>query len=426
MCADKPSGSYEDINKATTNIPSQYATPTARAPIAAEEEQKVDAYTGPELSKQVDIYEEIEGPPSKYLDLKEEKGNTNNPQTAIYSVKLVLTSVFIFSMIAFVSMFIALFLQMRILHEMNRALQNSFEKLNNEKIEITEQTNLSFLHNLVLSTDSKIKQFNISFVNLRESVNDFISAQQNINGLVLTRFSTIQDFFYFSSCSDTDRLNSSYTSGNYIVTSSTGVLRSVYCDVNRTFGGDSTGWMRVAELDVNNCPPGLRHGITNSVSTCVVIEDNAGCTEITYPVYNIQYTKITGQIRGYQVGSSDGFISLTPSIPRPTNFTDINNNYLDGISISTNGQHVWSFAAGCNCPHTRNKPTIIGEDYICGGVASSSYAGILWASQQCGRNSNWFYKVLPATITDIKVRICRNQFRADEDLAITTLQLYTQ
>ena len=149
-------------------------------------------------------------------------------------MKLVLTIVFIFAMIAFVSMFIALFLQMSTLHEMNRALQKSFEKLKNDKNEITKQTNLSYLHNLALSTDSKIKQFNISFVNLRESVNDYNSTQQNTNGLVLTRFSTIQDFFYFSSCSDTDRLNSSYTSSNYIVTLSTGVLRSVYCDVNRT------------------------------------------------------------------------------------------------------------------------------------------------------------------------------------------------
>ena len=107
-------------------------------------------------------------------------------------------------------------------------------------------------------------------------------------------------------------------------------------------------------------------------------------------------------------------------------FHDINNNYLDGVSISTNGQHVWSFAAGYNCHHTRNKPTLIGQDYTCGGVASSSYVGILWASQQCGRNSHWFYNVFPATITDIKVRICRNQFGSYEDLAITTLEPYTQ
>ena len=153
---------------------------------------------------------------------------------------------------------------------------------------------------------------------------------------------------HFSSCSDISRSIVTQASGNYIVRSSAGVLRSVYCDFNITFGENSTGWMRVAELDVNNCPCGLRHEITNnSVHTCVVIEDNEGCTEINYPVYNLSYTQITGQISGYQIKSSDGFVSV--GVPRPTNFTNLNSNYLDGVSISTNGVHVWSFAAGCNC-----------------------------------------------------------------------------
>ena len=105
---------------------------------------------------------------------------------------------------------------------------------------------------------------------------------------------------------------------------------------------------------------------------------------------------------------------------------DLKTNYLDGVSISTNGQHIWSFAAGCNCLNTNNKPTIIGQDYTCAGVESSLsiYNELLWASQQCGRNSTRFYKVLPPTTTYIKVRICRAQFRADEDLAINKLELY--
>ena len=189
---------------------------------------------------------------------------------------------------------------------MNRAIQKSVEKLHHAKNTTKEQTNLSNLYNLVLSMHSKIKQFNISFMNVHDAINYFISAQNNTSGEIQTSFSLILDI-YFSSCSDISIKNSSYASGNYIVRSSTGVLRSTYCDMKRTFGGNSTGWMRVDELDVNNCPPGLRHEITNSVNTCVVIEDNAGCTEITYPVYNLQYTQIIGQIRGYLVGSLDGF-----------------------------------------------------------------------------------------------------------------------
>ena len=105
----------------------------------------------------------------------------------------------------------------------------------------------------------------------------------------------------------------------------------------------------------------------------------------------------------------------------------LNSIYLDGVIISTNEQHVWSFAAGCNCLNTNNKPTIIRQDYTCDGVRDKRYINeILWASQQCGRNSTWFYKVLCPTTTDIKVRICRDQVRTDEDLAIKILELYIQ
>ena len=272
--------------------------------------------------------------------------------------------------------------------------------------------------------DTKIKHFNISFMNSYKSVNDFISAQERINREIITSVSPILNFYY-SSCSDIG-LNSSYASGNFIVTSSTGILRSVYCVMNRTFGGKTTGWMRVAELDVNKCPPGLRREIINSVNVCVVIEDNAGCTEIIYPVYNIQYTQITGQVMGYQIKSLDGFVLYNRSIPRSINFTDLNDNYLDGVGISTNGRHVWSFAAGCNCLHPYSKPTIIGEDYTCDGAQARQHYNLLWVSQQCRRNSSWFYKVLSPTTSDIKVRICRDQYRADEDLAIKSLELYIQ
>ena len=318
------------------------------------------------------------------------------------------------------------------INHFNISLENSHESVNDlistqEIINREVTTNVSYLNNLVLSIKNRINHFNISFENSHELVNDFISAQENTNREVLTRFSTIPDFFYFPSCSHIASLNSSYASGIYVVRSSTGVLWSVYCDMNRTFGGNSTGWIRVAELDVNNCPSGLRRQITSSVYTCVVTEGTAGCTEINYPVYNLTYTQITGQVRAYQDKSSDGFESHNRRIPRPTNFTDLYNNYLDGISISTNGQHVWSFAAGCNCLNTNNKPTIIGQDYTCDGVArDTSYVGILWASQQCARNSTWFYNVISPTSTDIKVRICRDENRSNEDLALKTLELYIQ
>ena len=121
MCADKPSTLYAVINKATTNIPSQYAIPTARTPVAAE---KVHANTGP--CKQADIDEETKGsdiPPNKSLDFIEVKENTNNKSFSFYSLKYMFVIAFIIVIIVVVvSVVIALFLQMRNLPEMNREL----------------------------------------------------------------------------------------------------------------------------------------------------------------------------------------------------------------------------------------------------------------------------------------------------------------
>ena len=137
---------------------------------------------------------------------------------------------------------------------------------------------------------------------LKKAITSFVRLQNSPTS-ILTSFDEMQrkvspwHDFYNSSCSDIAGLNLSYASGNYIVRSSTGVLRSVYCDMNRTFEGNSTGWMRIAELDVSNCLPELlRHQISNFISTCIVAAENA---EIVYPVYNIKYTNITGQINGY-------------------------------------------------------------------------------------------------------------------------------
>ena len=425
---DTSSSIYSTVSEATKNASLQNAIP-ARETTAAQKELKIEVSTGPGLCcKENEAYETRKTTLYKYLDYEKVKQKTkkrrNNKITLLCPVKFAFAVIFIFAMIVVVSMVIALFVQMKTLQEMSRELQKSVEKLNHDKNIVKEQTNQSHLYNLVLSINNKIKHFNVPLINVPEAVNDFNSAHNNTGSEILTSFSPILHF-YLSSCSAIARLNSSYASGNYIVRSSTRVLRRVYCDMNRTFGGNSTGWMRVAELDVNNCPPGLRYEITNSDNTCVVKKYSAGCTEINYPVNNTQYTLITGQIRGYTVRTMDGFRGYRK--PRPTNFTDLYNNYLDGVSISTNGQHVWSFAARCNCRNTRNKPSIIGQDYTCDGIApQSKYNELLWASQQCGKNSTWFYKVLSPTTTDIKVRICRDQNRADEDLAIKTLKIFVQ
>ena len=78
----------------------------------------------------------------------------------------------------------------------------------------------------------------------------------------------------------------------------------------------------------------------------------------------------------------------------------LNSNYLDGVSVSSNNEHVWSFAGGCLCDedansNNLNKPIFVGNDCTCN---QSDY---LWRDkQQCGSDSSWFFKMLPPTTAD--------------------------
>ena len=312
------------------------------------------------------------------------------------------------------------------------SLEEKVEK-NSELVKLNDAATAS--HNSSLQNELRRLHFNIISINAVQEQR--ISALSALFGNKLNSTSkTISQLeqyvaetakYITHNCSSIVKLGLAYFSGHYILASSTGVLISVYCDLTRTFGGNSTGWMRIAELDVNKCPSGMRTGRVNNDTTCEVSEDEAGCTEILYPTFQIEYTKISGKIRAYQLKSVDGFQNIQNLRPnKPSKNSNINSNYLDGVSITCNGLHVWSFAAGCDC--MTDKPSFIRDDFTCGGHKGDldHPPEYLWESQQCGTNSTWFYKELTPTTADITVRICRDQGRHDEDLALTVLELYIQ
>ena len=253
---------------------------------------------------------------------------------------------------------------------------------------------------------------------------------------------------YHSSCLTISQLNLSYTSGNYILKSSTGVLVSVFCNLNMTSGNfsseinntvvdnstddNSTEKIRVAELDVNNCPQGSKTYYVNSRNTYVVVNDEAGCTEIHYPTNNTNYTQIIGRVQGFQKGTMDCFDDIPPHNSRFTNST-IFSNYIDGVSIISNGEHIWSFAAGrCSCDNIYgNKPDFVGEYFTANGSGTKTpisgyYSTILWVSQKCGTNEDMFERIMEPTASNVTVRICRDQERNDEDLALSILDIHVQ
>ena len=44
------------------------------------------------------------------------------------------------------------------------------------------------------------------------------------------------------------------------------------------------------------------------------------------------------------------------------NSYNFNSSYIDGVSITAGGHHIWSFAGGCDC-RMSDRPTFIGDKY---------------------------------------------------------------
>ena len=144
-----------------------------------------------------------------------------------------------------------------------------------------------------------------------------------------------------------------------------------------------------------------------------------------------------------------------------TSNPNVDSYYVDGVSLthgSSPRQHIWTFASTANadhwypylkCPCTNTDisssmvsypPPFVGDNYFCDTAVASGYSyhtfysdNPLWDGAGCGPQNTccsfnsppWFYKQLPQTTTDdIEVRVCRDQTRANEDIAIDVVEIY--
>ena len=217
--------------------------------------------------------------------------------------------------------------------------------------------------------------------------------------------------------------------------------------------GGSTGWRRVAYLNMSNssqCPPAWRE-ITTPHRVCGRRSSAGSCEGVTYSIGGQQYDQVCGRITGYQIGSPDSFSSSSLTI---------NDVYVDGISVTHGSprQHIWTFAAGLDeqqgiyggshCPcvtgstSQNNIPSFVGQNYFCetGLTQWNRVQGVfwpngdpLWDGQGCGPTSScctfnsppWFkVQLLAPTTNDIEVRICGGT--GTEDVPIQLIELYTR
>ena len=249
--------------------------------------------------------------------------------------------------------------------------------------------------------------------------------------------------FSFNPAASCAALPPSSPSGYYWVRASNGSAVSVYCDMTRSCGGITGGWMRAAFLDMTSnyhqCPSILMERDDSlNIRTCVRNEASAGCSSVELSTANIQYSTVCGRITAYQFGTVDGFLSNS----------NLDSTYVDGVSL-THGSprlHIWTFAAGnriCNNCHANRRPTSsVGSDFFCdSGNYQSANAmhtfygdNPLWDGVRCPAGNNccptedpsYFLKTIESTTDDIEMRVCRNEGRDREDIAIETVEIYVQ
>ena len=278
---------------------------------------------------------------------------------------------------------------------------------------------------------------------------------------LLGQLGSISEFIhsYPSGCLEILQENNMAPSGFYKIQAFNGSLISVYCDMEGSNCDGVGGWMRVGYLNMSEpgatCPPGLTLQQFNNIHHGVCGRPMSSST--FYLAHGLNYSKVCGQLRGYQFRAPDGFPPLhgTNAIPNIDNC----NTYVDGVTItygSNSRKHIWTFACGIGetdpsgylvCPcnngsYSTASPSFVGNDNYCesGVPAGQIFQDVLYASdplwdgQQCNGNEGpcctnpkmpWFIKTLNETTTeDIELRMCGSENSSDEDTPLDIIELY--
>ena len=262
-----------------------------------------------------------------------------------------------------------------------------------------------------------------------------------------------------SSCSEILAAFPSSPSGYYWLRAGNGSSIRVYCDMTRTCGGITGGWMQVANIDMTDsshtCPQGLKT-LTSPKRLCGINISGGGCSSATFATHGTKYIHVCGMIIGYQKGNTPAFYDY---IHRRGHTVD--DNYVTGVSLTQGSnprKHIWTFAAALhegtsyideNCPCTntgmQSIPPWVGQDYFCDtavedwgrqGRHNHLYPDDpLWDGEGCGptstccsfNNPPWFSKqLLSPTTDDIEMRLCGRDSRSFQDVPLEVIELYVQ
>ena len=245
-----------------------------------------------------------------------------------------------------------------------------------------------------------------------------------------------------SSCADLLRRDSSAPSGLYWIRSSSGTGVQVYCDMNRTCGNITGGWMRVADVSVganrDSCP-GKLEWLQIGYSSHYACTSNSASSSLFFSTHNTRYSHICGEVTAYKIGFLEAFKGNSDELT-------IDMSYVDGISI-THGRprkHIWTFAAAhtgqgqgsCPCNGGHQPPSFVGNDYTCDlgcnprNIDNTDYYRLWEGSCRefyppccCDSRIPFFKFLSQPTTDDIELRVMREVQNMNEDILIENIDI---
>ena len=272
-----------------------------------------------------------------------------------------------------------------------------------------------------------------------------LSYDQIQNDIAKNGSMAVDSSYILKSCK---MLPNSCPSGYYMILASNGSAIKVYCDMKKTCGNISGGWMRVTSLDMKEssakCPSSLCLN-TSAPRTCrrCYVKGKITFTSETYHV-GVPYSKICGRLIAYQVGIPNGY-SFVRSLG------------VDGVTLTYGNpeKNVWTFIAAtgdrdksaCPCINPRNSripklPATLSNHYFCDTASNEpSEQGKFYSQNQlwdgsgcqgknqcCSMNTPpWFYRKLSISTTEpIVMKVSLNDPPMIEDLAIEMIDIYVQ
>ena len=249
----------------------------------------------------------------------------------------------------------------------------------------------SLQNNLDILQQQSIQNFSESMSSIQRQATSVSTLSQLLSSIVDK--TQLLELYGVTSCAT---LPPSSPSGYYWVRASNGSAVRVHCDMTRSCGGVTGGWVRVAELDMTNsshqCPRDLTERTIDDIRTCTINSTSSFvCSAVIVPTIS-EYSEVCGKIIAYQLGATAAF--------------RIADYFCDT-------------ATGRRFIHSQFYP-----------------ADPLWDGVGCGplstccsfNNPPWFYKQLPQPTTDnIEMRLCRMDSSVNRiDVLIESIEMFVR